>query len=339
MNGSAKTRNACESGIDQHGSRMYGDDPTMDDMNQDVAELSRAISKPTLTQWASSGDRVFYAVGEVAKTLEPGAYMINAHNDNIFFMRFDFKIGGLMRFPDTISDQIIDEIQKFWDLGDHFSRYGITHRRGIMTYGPTGSGKSSTNQIVAADVIKRGGVVIPFTGATIFLRGMEIFRTIQPNTPVVVLMEDLDAIMDSGNSSEIMNILDGTFATMEHVVFLADTNYPERLERRVTNRPSRFDRCFKMELPVAETRRLYLESLRRGDQFDIERAVNDSDGFSFAHLKELFTATVIFGRSYDETITSLRSMIETALPTGADLEDHGRGHMGLLPKHPRHRFR
>jgi len=300
-------------------------------VDEDAGPIAEAIANPHLTQWAKSGDRVYYAVGEVSKTLPAGAYHIHIHNDNIFFHRFDIKLKGLIRFPDTISDEIVQEIQNFWDLGERFQRYKLTHRRGILTYGPAGSGKSCTNQLVAANVIERGGIVVPFPGAGLFLRGMEILRAIQPTTPVVVLMEDLDAILETPDSSETMNVLDGTFATLERVVFLADTNFPERLERRVTNRPSRFDRCFEMKLPSPDTRRIYLESLRQGDPFDVERAVTDSDNFSFAHLKELFTATVIFGRNYDATIKDLRAMIEQRLPSGDDLEMVGRGQMGLMP--------
>jgi hypothetical protein len=578
----------------------------------DASEQPEAITNPQLTQWAKSGDRVYYAVGEVSRTLPAGAYTIHSHHDVIYFHRFDIKLSGLIRFPDTISDEIVKEIQSFWGLGDRFHRYELTHRRGILTYGPAGCisgdthigyvavdddgviinkkggtlrrlyrrfndltpeekytrwrrasayyvqsvtddgrifrnairdvvnsgrkevfrvttlsgktleatadhefltgdgyrrlallrvgnsvcinpgktqskggrrrrpyrpevfvkyhptaavkivngcryyrlrvyqavyeasmndltydeyirllngdqragdlwvipdgaeihhrdenpnnndlsnltliesaaqhqrlfhsdvavqhvaikaeldeivairpvgitdvydivcadpyrnfiaggvavhncGKSCTNQLVAADVIERGGIVVPFPGARLFLHGMEVLRTIQPTTPVVVLMEDLDSLLDTPDSSEIMNVLDGTFATLERVVFLADTNYPERLERRVTNRPSRFDRCFEMKLPSSETRQLYLKSLcHQDDHFDIVRAVRDSGSFSFAHLKELFTATVIFGRDYETTVKDLRAMIEQRLPSGDDLEAVGRGPMGLRHRH------
>jgi protein TonB len=46
---------------------------------------------------------------------------------------------------------------------------------------------------------------------------------------------------------------------IEGVVYIATTNYPEKLQERITNRPSRFDRRYKVELPNEEIRRAYIQ--------------------------------------------------------------------------------
>ncbi|NJO18646.1 MAG: AAA family ATPase [Thioploca sp.] len=61
-------------------------------------------------------------------------------------------------------------------------------------------------------------------------------------------MEDLESILKSNNPSTVLNILDGV-NSFDNIVFLATTNYPEELESRIKNRPSRFDRRFYIGPP------------------------------------------------------------------------------------------
>ena len=102
---------------------------------------------------------------------------------------------------------------------------------------------------------------------------------------------------------------------MNKVFFLATTNYPNKLGHRVMNRPSRFDKRFRIGFPSAESRRVYLEHLIGEEnipklKIDIKKWVADSDEFSVAHLKELFVAVVILGDSYDQALKTLRNMKE-----------------------------
>ena len=176
------------------------------------------------------------------------------------------------------------------------------------------SGKSSTIQLICEDVINRKGVVFKFVSPGIFSDGVRVFREIQPNTPIVVLMEDIDSIIDSFNESEVLNILDGV-DQISKVVYLATSNYPERLGQRLLNRPSRFDKRFKMGHPKRNSRKAYFDHLIDDDtkkeyQIDIEKWVEDTDNMSIAHLKELFIAVCILGNSYEESIETLKSMME-----------------------------
>jgi len=144
----------------------------------------------------------------------------------------------LMIFPDSRSKIVINEIKSFWGKEKKFREYGISYKRGILLWGPAGSGKSCTLQLVTQDVVERGGVCLNFDSPNLFKIGMRLLRKIQKDTPVVVLMEDIESILRSYNESEILNILDG-IEDMDKVLFLATTNYPEELGSRIINRPSR----------------------------------------------------------------------------------------------------
>lgn len=177
------------------------------------------------------------------------------------------------------------------------------------------SGKSCTIQLIMEDVVKRGGIIIKFINPHLFIDGMRIIRQIQPNIPIVTIMEDVDSILEIYNESEILNILDGV-EEVRKTVFLATTNYPENLGARIVNRPSRFDKRFRIGYPSDVSRRMYFAHLLKGvDQkklgINIDQWVEDTDKMSIAHLKELFVQVVILGDKYKDSIQLLKGMKET----------------------------
>jgi SpoVK/Ycf46/Vps4 family AAA+-type ATPase len=96
---------------------------------------------------------------------------------------------------------------------------------------------------------------------------------------------------------------------------LATSNYPEKLGDRIMNRPSRFDKRFKMGHPKRSSRKLYFDNLidedtRKEYKIDVEKWVDDTEEMSIAHMKELFIAVCILGNSYEESLDMLRNMIE-----------------------------
>lgn len=257
----------------------------------------------------------FTPCGLTTKTLEPNVYKISkCHNVGLVFSRVSIKIEDLIHFPDSNSEKIIKEITCFWEKGEIFENFGLPHKRGILLWGNPGSGKSATVQLVMKDVIERGGVVFLFDVPSIFIDGYQAFRSIQPETPVVIVMEDLDEIIHRWGENEVLQILDGVHK-IHRTVFLSTTNYPQKLKARVINRPSRFDKRFKIGFPNKECRKIYLESIQSKfnknngiKDIDIDKWVEDTEEFSFAHLKELFVANKILGDDYDEALETLRSM-------------------------------
>jgi hypothetical protein len=272
--------------------------------------------------WTTSDGRIFVPAAKTTQILTPGVYEIDVSQAiGLYFEKIPVKTEGLLKFPDTNSDRVVNEIGKFWGRSDTFNEYGLTHKRGILLFGPPGSGKSCTIQLIMQDVVDRGGIVLKFTDPYLFVDGMRVLRQIQPETPVVTIMEDIDAILDDYSESEVLNILDGV-NEVKQVVFLATTNYPEKLGARVVNRPSRFDKRFRIGYPSAQSRKIYFEHIiARGDptilnqkiselKIDLDRWVKDTDEMSIAHLKELFIAVVILGDPYEEAIETLKSMRE-----------------------------
>jgi DNA replication protein DnaC len=265
----------------------------------------------TMVQWSTSNGVIYIPTGHTVDVLKPGYYEIAAHpNIGLYFEKIPVKTDGLLEFPDANTKRVTTEIKKFWNSEDKFRERNLTYKRGIILWGPPGGGKSCTLQLVSRDVIERGGIVIKFTAPGYFSAGIRKLREIQPETPVVVLMEDIDSTIVHYSETEVINILDGV-DRMDKIVFLATTNYPEKLGQRIMNRPSRFDKRYKVGYPNAASRKLYLEYLL-GDKplevVDVDKWVEDTQDFSIAHLKELFVAVVVFEDTYDEALKTLKTM-------------------------------
>jgi hypothetical protein len=302
--------------------RGYGEaSPDIDEPDGTSASLS------SMCQYSTSDGTKFFPAGTTTPFLSPGVYEIFCSNTSgIYFQKVSVNTDDLIRFPETNSEKVIAEIKVFWEREDAFRKHELSYKRGIILWGPPGSGKSCCIKLVSADIIEREGVVFKFGNPGLFAEGVRIFREIQANTPIVVLMEDLDSILECHNESDVLNLLDGV-DQIDKVVYLATTNFPERLGGRILNRPSRFDKRHKMGHPKKKSRMLYFKHLidektQKEYDIDLDKWVDDTHDMSIAHLKELFVAVCILGNTYSEAIATLKTMVEEQPDSSEDNSVH-----------------
>ena len=88
-------------------------------------------------QWSTSDGVHFLPTASTVDKLYPGTYDIkSSQSHGIYFEKIPVVTKGILRFPETNSDKIVNEIQKFWDREDIFKEYNLTYKRGVMLYGP-----------------------------------------------------------------------------------------------------------------------------------------------------------------------------------------------------------
>jgi len=125
-------------------------------------------------------------------------------------------------------------------------------------------------------------------------------------------------------------MLDGE-NSVSNIVYVATTNYPERLGARIANRPSRFDERILVDMPSTLARRTYLQFAAPGlGTEELEKWVNDTDKFSIAHLRELVAATYCLEQPYDVVLRRLKTM--SAKPKFSD--GFRKGKAGFTPDEP-----
>jgi hypothetical protein len=276
-------------------------------------------------QWVV-GPNCYSPTVKTIDTLPVGAYKATVDGyDRLTLHKMKIVTDELLKLPDTTSTRVLNAINVFWNAKEKFVTKGQLFKRGVMLWGPPGSGKTVTVMLLVEDLIKRGGIVLISQNPTITSKALEFIRVIEPDRPLICVMEDIDELIDNYGESGVLALLDGE-NQINNVVHIATTNYPERLDARIVNRPSRFDEIIKISMPSIEARRFYLRSrvtLEELNDEELEKWVIETNELSIAHLKELVIAIFCLGRTYGETIIRLKKM--KTIPKSSDINTVGFG--------------
>jgi hypothetical protein len=259
--------------------------------------------------WAQA-DNAFYGVAKAHETIPPGLYRCEL-SDRIgpVFLRQSIELDGVVALPDSASEDVLLEVRSFRAMKSEFAAHGFLHKRGVMLWGPAGSGKTVTvHQICQLVVMEEQGVAILVDAPHPAAECLQLLRRVEPERPVVAIFEDLDALVQRFGENEYLALLDGE-AQINNIVFVATTNYPEDLDARFVDRPSRFDTVKYIGMPNRAAREIFLRAkapaLVNGC---LEAYVEASEGFSIAHLKELVILTQCFGYPLAEAAARLTKM-------------------------------
>ena len=260
------------------------------------------------TCWAQKGDG-YFPVTEVVEKLPPGAYRARMSQIGPYLEKMPIEIDKLLHLPDSASETLLAEFKKFWTLRDNFAAHGFTFKRGMLLWGPPGSGKTSAIwQMTELLVNSLGGIVLFVEDPALSGACVSLVRRIEPKRPLICVYEDIDAIVDQFGEHNLLAMLDGETQTNE-VVHVATTNYPERLDKRFVDRPSRFDTIMLIDMPGADARLAYLKAkVPEMEDDTLTRWVEKTDGYSIAHLRELIVAVLCFEQKEDAVFERLNAM-------------------------------
>lgn len=280
----------------------------------EAAPAHKMAENPLLdvSVWAVTGD-IYFGCPTAEPSLKPGFYSCNMSQRGPFLERMRLRTDNLLELPDPVCEMLLAEFVKFWQAAKEakFSGLGLTTKRGLILWGPPGSGKTSAVARMAQHMITAlGGVVLMASDPDTTALCLHMLRKIEPDRPLIVVYEDLDALVQRFGEARYLAMLDGELQ-ISGVVNVATTNYPEHLDPRFVDRPGRFDRVTFVGMPQEDARRAYFAAKAPGVAENVrDRWVAATNGWSIAHLRELIVASQVLGEDEEKIIARLNEMQE-----------------------------
>lgn len=251
---------------------------------------------------------IFGLAKATISTLESGVYRGKYINYEWQLMK-DKVVSDTIIITSETSQKIIDQVQYFWTMESAFKENGLLHKRGFLLVGKAGCGKSSIISTVITDAIKKGCIVfIPEARqhSEDFTSCMKKIKAVEPNKKILVIMEDFESFLENHSiTSKWLNILDGADG-FNNVIYIGTSNYPEQIDVRFTNRPSRFDTVYTIDAPDFEDRLNYIKNRKMQiDEITARDIAKDTANLSYAHIKELLISVYLFKLDYKNTLERL----------------------------------
>lgn len=283
-----------------------------------------SVPDACMSQWSVHPDGVYRPASRTIRKLAAGAYMAGHDRVGMFLKARPIAMDMIIDLSDSASLRVMQKVKRFWDSEELYKKRGLLFKRGVLLWGPPGSGKTIAVDMTARDVIRRDGVVIFCEHPTVTVEAVTTLRSVEPRRKLVVVYEDIDEIIAAHGEHQILALLDGEHQT-QNIVSIATTNYPERLAARIANRPSRFDDRIEVGMPSMSCRLEYLQSTAKDlPAGTLQQWALDTEGLSIAHLRELVVAVGCLGSDYSDTLERLFSMCERPRETdGFDKKQAG----------------
>jgi len=187
-----------------------------------------------------------------------------------------------------------------------FSTVGVKPPRGILMYGPPGSGKTLIARAVANEA---GAFLFVINGPEIMskLSGesesnlRKAFEEAEKNSPSIIFIDEIDSLAPKKEKtqgevekkivSQLLTLMDG-IAAKSQVVVIACTNRPNSIDPSL-RRFGRFDREIDIGVPDEKGRTeilaIHTKRMRLDKNVDLEEISKETYGFVGADLAQLCT--------------------------------------------------
>jgi cell division protease FtsH len=213
-------------------------------------------------------------------------------------------------------DEAVEELQEVKDFLENPSKFqavGAKIPKGVLLYGPPGSGKTLLARAVAGEAgvpffsISGSDFVEMFVGVGA-ARVRDLFEQAKQHAPAIVFVDEIDAVgrqrgagLGGGHDereqtlNQLLVEMDG-FDVRTGVIMIAATNRPDILDPALL-RPGRFDRQIVVDRPDLKGRIAILNVHARGkplsDGIELEILARRTPGFTGADLSNVMNEAAL----------------------------------------------
>ena len=262
----------------------------------------------------------------IVENLKPADKVVKITRDTIIKVNKRVAVlnvsGGVVTYDDV--GGLTGEIQRIREMvelplkhPELFHRLNIDPPKGVLFYGPSGTGKTlmakAVSQESSANFITINGpeIMSKFYGASEG-RLREIFREAEENAPSIIFIDEIDSIapkrVDTSGEverrvvSQLLSLMDGLRGRGE-IICVGATNRINSIDEAL-RRPGRFDREIEFGVPNVKGRKEIFQIHTRGMPLE-----KDVDLDSYSEITHGFVGADIMAICREAAMFSLRRVL------------------------------
>jgi SpoVK/Ycf46/Vps4 family AAA+-type ATPase len=254
----------------------------------------------------------FYPSRPVTLNIPNGIYNIKfspEYGSYLSLIEFnDDKSVGLL---DEYFEEINDDFNKFLSLEEKYKKAGMEFNRAILLHGHPGCGKKY--------LAKRLGK--SFDGITLYAdepedlkRMISLLKTNNNNIKILVIIEEIGVLLEKAGVSSVMDIFKSK-ENYDGIYVLSTTNFEEKVDEYLSNRPGVFEEKILVDYPEEEDRLKYISHLIKSFEIDVDKKrilkiSKDTKSISLGHIKNLIESVFLYDYHYEDKLEDIKTAKE-----------------------------